>query len=189
MKKQEYATAQWGGGNTILYPANDSQLVNIGTSGWVTQEQYDIINAMTGTVGGVEYTNSSAYWTAVYVGTSSDNTNKTYWGAWNVVLQYLINKYPLAKILLVVPYGVNHLMRQAVRDAAYKYGLRYYDFTTYQNQMFSGYVDEATQPTGTINDVPIKTFRQQNLFPDTAHPNKDGYEYMYPSINSVLMSL
>ena len=189
MKKQEYATAQWGSGSTILYPANSTQLSNIGTPGWVTQEQYNELNSMTGTVGGVEYTNSDEYWAAVYIGLENDNTNKTFWGAWNIVLPYLINKYPMSKILLIVPYGTNSLMRQTVRNAAYKFGLRYYDFTKYTNQMFAAYSDENIQPSGRVNNVPISQFRQQNLYPDTAHPNKNGYEYMYPSINSLLMSL
>lgn len=185
MRKQMWVQETYSN-NHWYPPRTDSEY--IGRDGYVTQEEYDAVNAVTGTVGGIQYDNSEEYWNAVYVGTKDDTTNKTYWGAFNIVLPYLINKYPYAKILVISPYNTSELMRQATRDAAFKYGLQCYDFGKDQNQMFAyGWQDESEQ--GKIGNITVERFRTNSLLYDGTHPNLEGNKYLYPSIGAKLMGL
>ena len=187
MKKEDWLFNTYS--TKIYYPITEDLIGTIADDGtpYATQEQYNALNEVTGNVGGIEYNNSSQYFQALYVGTKNDSTNKTFWGAWNTVLPYLINKYPLAKILLVVPFGCNPLLRQCVRDAAKKYGLATYDFSDINNQLFRQWEDNPAD--GVVNGKSISQFRIDNLTYDGLHPNENGYKYMYPSINAKLMSL
>ena len=173
----------------IYYPRTPNLIGTNASDGtpYTTQEQYEAVNAVTGNVGGIDYDNSNSYFNALYVGTKDDNTNKTFWGAWNIVLPYLIKKYPFAKILLIVPFGTTDLMRQCVRDAAQKYGLTYYDFSSINNQLF--YQWDDNKPNGMVAGKTISQFRIDNLTYDGLHPNEEGYKYLYPSINAKLMSM
>lgn len=173
----------------IYYPRTPDLIGTNASDGtpYTTQEQYKAVNAVTGNVGGIDYDNSNSYFNALYVGTKDDNTNKTFWGAWNIVLPYLIEKYPFAKILLIVPFGTTDLMRQCVRDAAQKYGLTYYDFSSINNQLF--YQWDDNKPNGMVAGKTISQFRIDNLTYDGLHPDEEGYKYLYPSINAKLMSM
>ena len=64
-----------------------------------------------------------------YLGTINDTTNETFYGAWNVVLEYFIKNRPLAKIGIIVTNGSTAEYRQAVRDVAQKWGIPYLDMT------------------------------------------------------------
>lgn len=200
MKREEWLLAEYG--TKIYYPTDSSLIGTTHTDGtpYTTQSQYDACNSQTGTVNGVSYSNSADYWRALYIGTPNDSTPYTFWGAWNTVLPYLINKYPLAKILLIVPYlsvstEIGKLMQNTVRLAAHKYGLCYFDFNKSDSQLFGryGWMDETT-PSGQVNGMAMRNFRGADggsLFNsgDNAHPNENGYKYMYPSINAKLCSI
>lgn len=200
MKREEWLLEEYG--TKIYYPTNSSLIGTTHADGtpYTTQSQYDACNAQTGTVNGVSYSNSADYWSALYIGTPNDSTPYTFWGAWNTVLPYLINKYPLAKILLIVPYlsvstEIGKLLQNTVRLAAHKFGLCYFDFNKSDSQLFSkyGWMDEST-PSGQVNGMTIRNFRGDaggTLFNngDGTHPNENGYKYMYPSINAKLCSI
>ena len=187
MKKEEWLFNTYN--TKIYYPRTKDLIGTIADDGtpYATQEQYNAVNEVTGRVGDIDYNNSNQYFQALYVGTKNDATNKTFWGAWNIVLPYLINKYPLAKILLIVPFGSSPLLRKCVRDAAKKYGLATYDFSDINNQLFFQWDDNPAD--GMVNGKSISQFRIDNLTYDGLHPNENGYKYMYPSINAKLMSL
>lgn len=181
MRKQMWVQETYG--NNHLYPArNDAQY--IGTDGYCTQEEYDAVNAVTGEVGGITYNTPIEYWNAKYIGTSSDNTNKTWWGAWNIILPYLIEKYPLAKILIILPYSaLGDLFTTATKDAAKKWGVSFYDWK--DSQLFE-YNNGAV---GTINGIRVDQFRRNNITYDGLHPNEKGYRYMYSAIEQRLLSI
>ena len=187
MKREEWLKETYG--TTIYWPASDNQIGTAAEDGihYATQDQYDACTAVTGDVGGIRYDDNAEYFKALYVGSSNDTTNTTFWGAWNVVLPYLINKYPTAKILLIVPYGCYELLKQCVRDAAKKYGLATYDFNDGSGQLFYDVTDSSA--SGMIEGQSIKSFRRSKLLADGVHPNDAGYRYMYPSINAKLLSL
>lgn len=64
-----------------------------------------------------------------YLGTISDTTNETFYGAWNVVLPYLMKNHPKAKIGIIITFGIpDSPYTQAVRDVAEKWGVPYFDF-------------------------------------------------------------
>lgn len=187
MKREDWLKNKYG--KTIYYPTKTSLIGTMASDGtpFTTQEQYDAVNSVTGSVGDVSYDKSSDYFTALYVGTSDDTTNTTFFGAYNIVIKYLIEKYPLSKILLIVPFGCTKLIRQCVRDVAKKYGLSFYDFSDSNSQMFRQREDNPS--TGIIGSKSISQFRIDTLTHDGLHPNEDGYRYMFPSINTKLMSI
>ena len=61
------------------------------------------------------------------IGTPSDTENTTFWGAWNVVLEYLIAHHPYAKIGVIVPNGCTPAYTAVIRAAARKWGIPYLD--------------------------------------------------------------
>ena len=63
------------------------------------------------------------------LGTISDSTTATYFGAWNVVLSWLIENRPNAHIGIIVTNGIenNDAYRQAQISIAQKYGIPYID--------------------------------------------------------------
>lgn len=187
MKKEEWLQDTYS--KKIYYPMSAGLIGKTAEDGtpYASQEQYEAVNKVTGRVGEIDYDNNDEYFKALYVGTKDDATNKTFWGSWNIVLPYLIEKYPLAKILIIVPFGCYALLRQCVRDAAKKYGLATYDFSDINNQMFRQWEDNPAD--GMINGKTISQYRIDKLTSDGLHPNENGYKYMYPSINAKLLSL
>lgn len=187
MKKEDWLKSRYG--NTIYWPSSQSLIGTTHADGtpYATQEQYEELMGVTGEVGGKTYQDADSYFKALYIGTSTDTGNKTFWGAWNILLTYLIDRYPLAKIVPIVPYGTSAAMRQCVRDAARKYGLQYFDFTDGDGQLFFQFPD--TPPDGYTNATAIANARKAALLKDGCHPNADGYRYMASAIGAKLMGV
>lgn len=194
MKREDWLLAQYG---KTYYTTDSNKFGTLHTDGtpYVTQAQFDACNAVTGEVDGITYNDSALYWRALYIGTPNDTTPNTFWGAWNIVLPYLINKYPMAKILLIVPYldstsVAAKLLQDTVRKAANKYGLCIYDFNKKDGQLFAwGWSDEESVDGKIDENTTVKKFRRNNLLYDYTHPNENGYKYMYSSINAKLCSI
>lgn len=110
--------------------------------------------------------NDAAYGT---LGTINDSTNESYYGGYNVVLPYLINKYPFTKIVLIVPFGTTDGHRQAIRDLANKWGVACFD-------MFQGgtplYYNKETSVG--VNSS-IVTSNRAKFQANGAHPNFKGH--------------
>ena len=151
-----------------------------------TVEQKAICDSQSGEVGGVTYTGEE-YWRRKYVGTINDSTNKTYFGAYNIVLDYLIQKYPFAKIGIMVPYGSDPYIRQAVRDIGLKWGVLVLDW--YSNTIPLIYQREVPNNTVLSNGQKLTDFRMSKITPDTVHPTDDGYKYMSSIISNFINSL
>lgn len=64
---------------------------------------------------------------AAPVGTIEDSTNETFYGAWNIVLEYLIEHHPFAHIGIIVTNGSNAAYEDAIRAVAKKWGIPYLD--------------------------------------------------------------
>ena len=68
---------------------------------------------------------------AIEIGNINDNTNTTFYGAWNIVLSYIIEHYPTAKIGIIVTNGLeidtssenNSPYANAIINVAKKYGI------------------------------------------------------------------
>ena len=61
------------------------------------------------------------------LGSIDDSNNDTFYGAWNVVLEYLITNHPLAKIGIIVTNYAPRSFRQATIECARKWGISYLD--------------------------------------------------------------
>lgn len=111
--------------------------------------------------------NDAAYGT---LGTINDSTNESYYGAYNVVLPYLINKYPATKIALIVPFGTTDGHRQAIRLLANKWGLACFD-------MFQGgtplYYNKESS-VGVENSIVISN--RAKFQANGAHPSYLGHK-------------
>ncbi len=111
--------------------------------------------------------NDAAYGT---LGTINDTTNETYYGGFNVVLPYLIHKYPYTTIVLIVPFGTTTAHRQAVRDMAQKWGVGCFDMCA--NDLPFYYSEESDDVA--VNEA-IKKLRIELNQVNGAHPGYQGH--------------
>ena len=111
--------------------------------------------------------NDAAYGT---LGTINDTTNETYCGGFNVVLPYLIHKYPYTTIVLIVPFGTTTAHRQAVRDMAQKWGVGCFDMCA--NDLPFYYSEESDDVA--VN-AEIKKLRIELNQVNGAHPGYQGH--------------
>ena len=111
--------------------------------------------------------NDAAYGT---LGTINDTTNETYCGGFNVVLPYLIHKYPYTTIVLIVPFGTTVAHRQAVRDMAQKWGVGCFDMCA--NDLPFYYSEESDEVA--VNAA-IKKLRIELNQVNGAHPGYQGH--------------
>ena len=110
--------------------------------------------------------NDAAYGT---LGTIDDTTNQSYYGGYNVVLPYLINKYPYTKIALIVPFGATDGHRNAVRALANKWGLACFD-------MYQGGTPLYYGKESSVNvEESIITSNRAKFQANGAHPNYRGH--------------
>ena len=207
MKRDEWLLETYG--TKIYYPRYTDDIGTIHSDGtpYATQEQYDACNAVTGSVGGIEYTNNSEYFKALYRGTSTDNTNKTWYGAFNIILPYLIEKYPFAKILVIVGYGGDSKMWDIGIAAAKKYGVSWIDLSEPGWMNFINTRDNSNEAYGKVyfestkyenrelykeyssEFVSSSQFRYRTLLYDGCHPNVLGYKYIYSRIQYKLLNI
>lgn len=103
------------------------------------------------------------------LGTINDTTNDSYYGAYNVVLPYLINKYPYTKIALIVPFGTDVGHRQAIRDLANKWGLACFDMMQGGTPLYYN-----KEPDVDV-DADIVTANRTKFQANGAHPNYHGH--------------
>ena len=125
------------GGRTLAYPANPSTFVNSLTC--PSQDFYyqnipadvDYITIYLGindehhATGGGDGEDATG---VIPLGTINDTTTDTYYGAWNVVLTWLIENRPFAHIGIIVSNGLSiEGYRTAQLEIAKKYGIPYMD--------------------------------------------------------------
>ena len=204
-KIEDWLHSEYG---EVRYWTTDSSKFDTVASGsikYLTQAMYDSVLAKTGTVGGTSYTGVD-YFKAVYNGTPADSTNDTWWGAWNIVLKYLVEHFPSAKILVITGYGGSIVMWDIAISAAKKFGVGYLDLSQPDAMNFINrrngsesdgtvyydaalYTDRDYWAAYTSGNIAVTTFRKRYLLYDGCHPNKYGYQYLYQRINSKLLEL
>ena len=125
--------------------------------------------------------NDSSYAT---LGTIKDTNNTTFYGAWNIVLEYLITNYPTTKIGIVVTYNGGTNFREAVRLIAKKWAIPSLDWMGDVNvPMISGRENGFG-----LSDV-AKNIRRNTFLADGVHPNDIGYQYISTVVENFLRSL
>lgn len=118
------------------------------------------------------------------LGNINDTTNMTFYGAWNVVLPYLIEKYPLCKMGMIVTTGATAAYRQAVRDIANKWGLPCLDLTGDAGVPLLNGRESAVG----VCDKAV-ALRKAAFMLANGHPNVEAHEYMSTYIENFLRSL
>ena len=61
------------------------------------------------------------------LGTIDDTTNETFYGAWNVVMEWILTNRPWAKVGIIITNGGTEKYRKAEREIARKWGIPYLD--------------------------------------------------------------
>ena len=124
--------------------------------------------------------NDNAYGT---LGTINDNTNASYYGGYNIVLPYLINKYPYAKIGLIVPFGSSAGHREAVRLLGNKWGCAVWDNYQGGTPLYFGKEDSVGV------DATIVTANKAKFQANGAHPNYKGHRQLADMIEEWLKGI
>lgn len=124
--------------------------------------------------------NDTAYGT---LGAITDTTNESFYGGYNVVLPYLIDKYPYAKIAIVVPYGTDANHREAVRLLGNKWGVAVWDNYQGGTPLYYGKEDSVgvEQSIVTANRAKYQALG--------AHPNHHGHKQLADMIECWMQSL
>ena len=117
------------------------------------------------------------------LGTIDDNTNESYYGGYNVVIPYLQNKYPYAKICLVVPYGTDTGHRNAIRLLCNKWGLSCFDMYGAGTPLFFGKEEDV----GVLSSV--VTANKAKFLSDGTHPNVLGHKQIADMLEQHLMGI
>jgi lysophospholipase L1-like esterase len=120
------------------------------------------------------------------LGTINDNTTATYYGAWNVVLSWLIENRPFAHIGIIVSNGCDYeSYRTAQIEIARKYGIPFIDLNG----------DDRT-PVMIRSKNPniaaaVKTLvnNKQRVSSSNYHPNDDAHRYESTFIEDFLRTL
>lgn len=117
------------------------------------------------------------------LGTLNDETNNSFYGGYNVVLPYLLNKYPYTKICLVVPFGSDAAHREAVRKLADKWGVACWDNYKGGTPLYYGKEAEV----GVLESVVLAN--QQKFQAVGAHPNYKGHKQLGDMIEAFLRTI
>jgi len=157
------------------------------TAGYMTTAEYNAAFARSGTVGGVTYSNTPNWEldTKTYIGTIDDTTNKTWYGAWNIVLPYLINKYPTAKILIWLN-PTNTTFDDATIAICKKWGIPWLDLSEDNMPLLWR---KRTATTGLVGGASLITTRRATFIPDGTHPNDAGYEFLSTIMENALLRI
>ena len=118
------------------------------------------------------------------LGTIDDTTNETFYGAYNVVLRYLIEKYPYTKIGLIVSNSyLSEEYRIAIKEVGKKWGIPYLDL------MDDLSVPMTLSKTGACAEAINLRKSQFIVSENNGHPNVKAHEYQSTYIENFLRSL
>ena len=127
------------------------------------------------------------------IGTINDNVNTTFYGAWNVVLSYIIEHHPLAKIGIIVSNGLDYsasapdgsYYARATKEIAAKYGI------PTLNEWDDPNVPLLNRTGRTDVDSDIRTRRNETfrVSPTNTHENWQAQEYESTFVENFLKSL
>lgn len=123
----------------------------------------------------------------VPIGTIDDNTNMTFYGAWNIVMQYLIANYPDAKIGIIISNGCDTIDYPNAEIAiAKKYGVSYLDMNSDYKVPILFRVNGKPETDASIIQANYEHYR---VSATNGHPNVAMHEYESTIIQNWLESL
>ena len=117
------------------------------------------------------------------LGTIDDTTNESFFGGYNVVLPYLLNKHPDTKIALIVPFGCDAAHREAVRTLAGKWGVACWDNYQSGTPLYFGKEDSVGVDTSIVQANKAK-FQANG-----AHPNYKGHKQLADMLEHFLRGI
>jgi len=118
------------------------------------------------------------------LGTIDDETNETFYGAFNVVYKYLITKYPFAKIGAIVCNAyLSEEYANAVREAAVKWGIPYLDL------MRDTGISTTLNKEGMCDEARKIRNAQFHVSEKNTHPNHKAHELMSTYVEDFLRKI
>ena len=128
------------------------------------------------------------------IGTINDTTNSTFYGAWNIVLKYLIEKYPTTKIQVIGFWrgNNNYQYTDALRNICKKFRVKFLDFMFDNNIPLIGGSDNRSYNPNAVEpytDYNTLIARRNTFLADTVHLNDIGYQYVSTIIEDDLRSI
>ena len=121
------------------------------------------------------------------LGTIDDATNETFYGAWNVIMNYYFSNMPFMKIGVIIRPSTNDEWRSAMIDICHKWGIPYLDLRG--NDLIPFVIG------GRINSLNLSTtaynyrYSAFRVGENNGHPNVKAHEYMSTFIENFLRSL
>ena len=121
--------------------------------------------------------------TAAQIGTKTDSTNATLWGAYNIVFEHILTNNPCAKIGVIIPDGwmytyTNYI--QAVKDICDYWSVPVLDLNEYPLQKGTGLSDKSDKAA---------QLRNGGMMLANSHPNAKGHEHRSTIIENWMQSL
>ena len=120
------------------------------------------------------------------LGTINDEVNTTFYGAWNIVLEYLITNLPYTKIGIIVTNGSNPKYTNATREIAKKWGIPMLDLELDYNVPLMHRATERPELCAKVIELRENAFR---ISKTNRHPNVKAHEYESTFIENFLRSL
>lgn len=122
----------------------------------------------------------------IEIGTIDDVDNTTFYGAWNVMLKWLLENRPFTKLGIIVSNGCETIeYRNATIDIAKKWGIPYIDLNGDERtpMMLRAMNEEVTTESKNARLL------SQRVSESNAHPNVQAHEYESTFIENFLRSL
>ena len=120
------------------------------------------------------------------LGNIDDETVNTFYGAWNVVLPYLIEHYPFAHIGILVSNGVDRdAYRTATIEIANKWGIPYIDLNGDERTPM---MIRSSNPAHSSEAKQLR-LNAQKVSNSNLHPNATAHEYESYFIENFLRSI
>lgn len=125
---------------------------------------------------------------AIPLGTIHDNTVNTFYGAWNIVLEYLIENYPFAKIGIIVTNGCgSSKYPQAEREIAQKWGIPFIDLNG--DERTPAMIRTDNPAISPIAKNALLKKQALNLEKKNYHPNPAAHKFESTFIENFLRGL
>ena len=121
------------------------------------------------------------------LGTIDDEFNTTFYGAWNIVLRWILTNRPNAKVGIIVTNLSHEGFREATRNIAKKWGIPYLDMMgDYQNPpIVGGREDEL----GMCEEAVTLRTNHFRISSDNMHPTVNAHRYQSTFIEAFLRRL
>jgi lysophospholipase L1-like esterase len=115
-----------------------------------------------------------------YLGTIDDETNETFYGAWNVVLKYYLTNRPFMHVGIVVTTGASPSYQNAIREVAAKWGYPLLDLVNGTDT--PAFFDRANM-SSEARDLRRNAYGWNTW---NAHPNPEWHEFISGSFEEFL---